>query len=231
MMRELKSYICKIFYCKIDGYNSHFDRVVHCNVYVKNIKYSKIGGVFMYTNNYSNSVSTNSLYKVYSWMVVGLGITAITSALLYASGIFMFIIQIPMISLLLLVVQISLTVSMGRQLSRNTPASTMKTMFIIYSLTMGINMTSLAYVYSAGQIAAAFGISAIYFACLAIIGKTTKMNLSKVGNICLIGLIAMIFSQFFFMLFRVSMDVRLWSVIGLLLFTGLTAWDIQKMKA
>ena len=31
----------------------------------------------MYTNNYSNSVSTNSLYKVYSWMVVGLGITAI----------------------------------------------------------------------------------------------------------------------------------------------------------
>ena len=48
------------------------------------------------------------------------------------------------------------------------------------------------------------------------------MDLSKVGNICLIGLIAMIFSQFFFMLFRVSMDVRLWSVIGLLLFTGLT---------
>ena len=175
----------------------------------------------MYTNNYSNSVSTNSLYKVYSWMMVGLGITAITSALLYASGIFMLIIQIPMISL---------TISMGRQLSRNTPASTMKTMFIIYSLTMGINMTSLAYVYSAGQIAAAFGISAIYFACLAIIGKTTKMDLSKVGNICLIGLIAMIFSQFFFMLFRVSMDVRLWSVIGLLLFTGLTAWDIQKMN-
>ena len=184
----------------------------------------------MYTNNYSNSVSTNSLYKVYSWMMVGLGITAITSALLYASGIFMFIIQIPMISLLLFIVQISLTISMGRQLSRNTPASSMKTMFIIYSLTMGINMTSLAYCYSAGQIAAAFGISAIYFACLAIIGKTTKMDLSKVGNICLIGLIAMIFSQFFFMFFRVSMDVRLWSVIGLLLFTGLTAWDIQKMN-
>ena len=184
----------------------------------------------MYTNNYSNSVSTNSLYKVYSWMMVGLGITAITSALLYASGIFMFIIQIPMISLLLFIVQISLTISMGRQLSRNTPASSMKTMFIVYSLTMGINMTSLAYCYSAGQIAAAFGISAIYFACLAIIGKTTKMDLSKVGNICLIGLIAMIFSQFFFMNFRVSMDVRLWSVIGLMLFTGLTAWDIQKMN-
>lgn len=184
----------------------------------------------MYTNNYSNSVSTNSLYKVYSWMMVGLGITAITSALLYASGIFMFIIQIPMISLLLFIVQISLTISMGRQLSRNTPASSMKTMFIVYSLTMGINMTSLAYCYSAGQIAAAFGISAIYFACLAIIGKTTKMDLSKVGNICLIGLIAMIFSQFFFMIFRVSMDVRLWSVIGLMLFTGLTAWDIQKMN-
>lgn len=77
---------------------------------------------------------------------------------------------------------------------------------------------------------APLALALIYFACLAIIGKTTKMDLSKVGNICLIGLIAMIFSQFFFMLFRVGMDVRLWSVIGLLLFTGLTAWDIQKMN-
>ena len=93
-----------------------------------------------------------------------------------------------------------------------------------------INMTSLAYCYSAGQIGAAFGISAIYFACLAIVGKTTKIDLSKVGNICWIGLLAMIISQLFFMIFRVSMDVRLWSVIGLLLFTGLTAWDIQKMN-
>ena len=185
----------------------------------------------MYSQNYSSSqVQTNSLYKVYAWMMVGLGITAITSALLYVSGAFLFLIQIPMMSILLFLVQIGLTIAMSRNLSRDTSSSSMKTMFIIYSLTMGINMTSLAYCYSAGQIGAAFGISAIYFACLAIVGKTTKIDLSKVGNICWIGLLAMIVSQLFFMIFRVSMDVRLWSVIGLLLFTGLTAWDIQKMN-
>lgn len=185
----------------------------------------------MYSQNYSSSqIQTNSLYKVYAWMMVGLGITAITSALLYVSGAFLFLIQIPMMSILLFLVQIGLTIAMSRNLSRDTSSSSMKTMFIIYSLTMGINMTSLAYCYSAGQIGAAFGISAIYFACLAIIGKTTRMDLSKIGNICLIGLMAMIVSQVFFMIFRVSMDVRLWSIIGLLLFTGLTAWDIQKMN-
>ena len=185
----------------------------------------------MYSQNYSSSqIQTNSLYKVYAWMMVGLGITAITSALLYVSGAFLFLIQIPMMSILLFLVQIGLTIAMSRNLSRDTSSSSMKTMFIIYSLTMGINMTSLAYCYSAGQIGAAFGISAIYFACLAIVGKTTKIDLSKVGNICWIGLLAMIISQLFFMIFRVSMDVRLWSVIGLLLFTGLTAWDIQKMN-
>ena len=185
----------------------------------------------MYSQNYSSSqIQTNSLYKVYAWMMVGLGITAITSALLYVSGAFLFLIQIPMMSILLFLVQIGLTIAMSRNLSRETSSSSMKTMFIIYSLTMGINMTSLAYCYSAGQIGAAFGISAIYFACLAIVGKTTKIDLSKVGNICWIGLLAMIISQLFFMIFRVSMDVRLWSVIGLLLFTGLTAWDIQKMN-
>lgn len=185
----------------------------------------------MYSQNYSNtSITSSSLYKVYAWMMIGLGITAITSALLYASGIFMFLIQIPMMSLILFLVQIGLTIAMSRSLTTTSSASSMKGMFIVYSLTMGINMTSLAYCYSAGQIAAAFGISAIYFACLAIIGKTTKMDLSKVGNICWIGLLAMILSQLFFMLFHVSMDVRMWSVIGLLLFTGLTAWDIQKMN-
>lgn len=185
----------------------------------------------MYSQNYSSSqIQTNSLYKVYAWMMVGLGITAITSALLYVSGAFLFLIQIPMMSILLFLVQIGLTIAMSRNLSRDTSSSSMKTMFIIYSLTMGINMTSLAYCYSAGQIGAAFGISAIYFACLAIIGKTTRMDLSKIGNICLIGLMAMIVSQVFFMIFRVSMDVRFWSIIGLLLFTGLTAWDIQKMN-
>lgn len=185
----------------------------------------------MYSQNYSGSqIGTNSLYKVFAWMMIGLGITAITSAFLYASGAFLFLIQIPMMSILLFLVQIGLTIAMSRSLSRDTSSSSMRTMFIIYSLTMGINMTSLAYCYSVGQIAAAFGISAIYFACLAIIGKTTKMDLSKVGNICLIGLIAMIVSQVFFMLFRISMDVRLWSIVGLLLFTGLTAWDIQKMN-
>ena len=140
----------------------------------------------MYSQNYSSSqIQTNSLYKVYAWMMVGLGITAITSALLYVSGAFLFLIQIPMMSILLFLVQIGLTIAMSRNLSRDTSSSSMKTMFIIYSLTMGINMTSLAYCYSAGQIGAAFGISAIYFACLAIIGKTTRMDLSKIGNIFL----------------------------------------------
>lgn len=185
----------------------------------------------MYSQNYSGyQTQSNSLYKVYGWMSLGLIITAITSSLLYASGIFLFLIQIPILPIVLFLVQIGLTIAMSRSISRDSSSGSMKTMFIVYSLTMGINLTSLAYCYSAGQIAAAFGISAIYFICLAIIGKTSKMDLSKVGNICLIGLIAMIVSQLFFMLFRVSMDVRLWSVIGLVLFTGLTAWDIQKMN-
>ena len=109
----------------------------------------------MYSQNYSSSqIQTNSLYKVYAWMMVGLGITAITSALLYVSGAFLFLIQIPMMSILLFLVQIGLTIAMSRNLSRETSSSSMKTMFIIYSLTMGINMTSLAYCYSAGQIGA-----------------------------------------------------------------------------
>ena len=95
---------------------------------------------------------------------------------------------------------------------------------------MGVSLTSIGYVYDVATIGTAFLVSAVYFISLAVIGTTSKKDFTSFGSLCMIGLFVLIITQCFMMLFRVSMDVRLWSVIGLLLFTGLTAWDIQKMN-
>lgn len=105
----------------------------------------------------------------------------------------------------------------------------MTMMFAGYSVLMGFTMAGLGFTYSLGQISAAFVISTVYFSCLAIIGKTTNIDLSRIGAVCIVGLLAMIITQLIFALLGTAMDVRLWSTIGLLLFTGITVWDIQKI--
>lgn len=181
-------------------------------------------------NIYQNSMGS-LMSKVFMKMSLGLLITAVTSFALYSSGLYYTIIMtMPMISLILLLVQIGLTISMSRSLTKDSPAQSMYMMFIVYSVLMGFTMAGLGYAYSLGQISVAFIISAMYFVCLAIIGKTTKLDLSKVGTLCVVGLFAMIISQMFMLLFHVGADTRLWSIVGLLLFTGITAWDIQKMN-
>lgn len=181
-------------------------------------------------SSYTPYSTLGRVNKVYIWMFIGLLVTTLTSGILYASGAFLsLLINAPYVSIVLFLIQIGLTIAMGRSVTKDSSATSMIIMFFIYCFCMGFSLTSLAYAYSMGQIATAFGVSAIYFGCLAVIGKTTKLDLSKVGNICMIGLLAMIVSQIVFLIFRVPMDVRLWSLIGLVIFTGLTAWDMQRL--
>ena len=106
----------------------------------------------------------------------------------------------------------------------------MKVMLIIYAICMGVSLSTIGFAYDLQTIGIAFIVSAVYFICLALIGTTTKKNLGSIGYLCFIGLFVMIITQLFMMLLHVSMDVRLLSILGLLLFTGITAWDIQRMN-
>ena len=178
---------------------------------------------------YSPDRVRKAVLNSYGWMTGGLVITAAVSAVLYASGTFLNLLyNVPMLSLILALAQIVLTVSISAGLFR-MKESTMKILYILYAATMGISLTSLAYVYDLGTIALAFLVSAVYFLCLVAIGYTTKMDLTKIGTICIGGLLALVLTQLVMLIFRVPMMVRLMSVIGLLIFTGLTAWDIQRL--
>lgn len=174
-------------------------------------------------------INSDSLANVFRYMFEGVGITAVISGLLYYSGAVTFFPNNRIFSIILFAVQIILTVVMGNALNKNTSVETMKAMFFVYSCTMGVNMTSIAAAYNIGQIAAAFAISAIYFACLAVIGKSTKIDLTKIGHLCLVCLGVLVVSQLLFLIFKIPINIRILSAFGILIFTGITAWDIQRM--
>jgi FtsH-binding integral membrane protein len=109
-------------------------------------------------------------------------------------------------------------------------ASKARNLFYIYAALMGISLASVLLMFSTASVARAFFITAGAFAGLSLYGYTTKRSLSAMGSFMIIGLfgliIAMIVNIF---VASTAMDLMI-SVLGVLIFAGLTAWDTQKIK-
>jgi len=109
-------------------------------------------------------------------------------------------------------------------------ASKARNLFYVYAALMGISLASVLLMFSTASVARAFFITAGAFAGLSLYGYTTKRSLSAMGSFMTIGLfgliIAMIVNIF---VASTAMDLMI-SVLGVLIFAGLTAWDTQKIK-
>lgn len=184
------------------------------------------------TPSLSKDAVRQSILKSYMWMAIGLLVTGVVSTVLYSTGAFLaLLMSFPMLSLLLMFAQFGIVIAFTIQV-RNpyTSASTLKALFMAYAVTLGFSLTSIFYSYDLGIISVAFLVTAIYFGCLVFIGITTKKDMTRFGMICLSGLIALVLSQFVMSLFGFGLTTRLYSILGLLLFTGITVWDVQRMN-
>ncbi len=106
----------------------------------------------------------------------------------------------------------------------------MLTIFVIYSVIMGISLSSIFYVYDFGSIATTFFITAGTFGTMAVLGYTTRTDLSKMGSILYIALIGLILAMVVNWFMNSALMDYIISGIGVLIFTGLTAYDMQKIK-
>lgn len=102
--------------------------------------------------------------------------------------------------------------------------------FIVYSALMGISLSTIFLVYPIGTIYTTFGITAITFGVMAIVGYTTKTDLTKFGSILMMALIGIIIAMVVNFFLKSSQMDYIISIIGVLIFTGLTAYDMQKIK-
>ena len=182
-------------------------------------------------NYYSQSTLKSALLKSYAWMAIALVITAIVSYGLYATNALLILLgAAPFLFMLFVIAPFILSIAFGVSMAKSTSSTGMKIMLVIYAACMGVSFTSIGYVYDMVTIGTAFLVSAVYFISLAVIGTTSKKDFTSFGSLCMVALFVLIITQCFMMLFRVNMDVRLISIIGLLIFTGITAWDVQRMN-
>lgn len=173
-------------------------------------------------------VMSNFLSKVFLWMMIGLLISGGTAYLTYATpSITKFVYQFYTLILLVeLIVVISFTA-----LRRKVSPSMAKLLFIIYSIVSGLTLSSIFIVYKLGSIGIVFLAAALMFGLMGIYGLTTKNDLSSFGKILIFALIAIIIMSVINIFVQNSEFNIFICIVSILIFLGLTAWDLNNLKA
>lgn len=104
-------------------------------------------------------------------------------------------------------------------------------LFIAYAIVNGIAFSSIFFVYKLGSIVTVFLSTSALFAVMAIAGYTTKTDLSKLGTLLKIGLIGIVIAMLINFFMQSAQVDYIISILGVIIFTGLTAYDVQKIKA
>jgi len=103
-------------------------------------------------------------------------------------------------------------------------------LFVAFAIINGISFSSIFYVYHIGSITKVFLSTTALFAVMAIAGYTTKTDLTKMGSILMIGVIGIVIASLInLFMHSAGMDYMI-SILGVIIFTGLTAYDVQKIK-
>lgn len=103
-------------------------------------------------------------------------------------------------------------------------------LFLVYAIVMGMSLSFIFAVYTEGSIFKTFGIAAGMFGVMAVVGYTTNTDLSKFGNIMIMGVVGLIIASLVNMWLRSPMMDYIVSFFGVAIFAGLTAYDMQRLK-
>lgn len=201
----------------------------------------------MENNNWSfnsiqqrSTVETQPITKtfmagVFSWMGIALAISAVT-AYVFGTDLsylqYLINLETGKMSGLGYVVMFApigfvLLMSFGFQKLSSTALSAL---FLIYSVVMGMSLSFVFLAYTTASVYVIFSVSAAMFGFMALVGYTTKTDLTKMGSLLMMALVGIIIAALVNMFLRSDTMSYIISFISVIVFTGLTAYDVQKLK-
>ena len=166
--------------------------------------------------------------KTFGWMTMCLLITALTAMGVVNSGLFYQIASSGAMWLLIIAELVVVFVLSARIHKMSVTTATI--MLIVYSALNGATLSFIFLAYSLGSIAKTFFITTGMFGVMALVGATTKRDLSKMGSILFMALIGLIIASLVNIFLHSSGLDWIISLIGVVLFTALTAYDVQRVK-
>ena len=171
----------------------------------------------------------NYMIKVYSYMAMGLALTGFISFLTASSPTFFQAIFGTPLSWVVIFAPVGMALFLSVRIAKLS-LSAAKTLFWAYAAVMGLSLSTIFYVYTGQSIARLFFISASVFAGMSLYGYTTKKDLTNFGSFLFMGLIGLVIASIVNLFMQSTAMQLILSCIGVLVFTGLTAYDTQVIK-
>ncbi len=167
------------------------------------------------------------LTKVYGWMVGGLFTTALVGGIIVSDQQIMM--DVLSYRWILIIAQFGLVIALSGFIEKMNTITAMGS-FLLYSALNGLTLSALLLIYSETAIVTSFLSSAGMFGAMSLYGAITKKDLSGIGSFMFMGLIGIILASIVNMFLGSDALSFAISIIGVLVFTGLTAYDTQKIK-
>jgi uncharacterized protein len=168
------------------------------------------------------------MLRVYNFMAGGLALTGLAAYVAIATGFYQQIAGTPLIWIVMLA-PLGAVLFISIRIERMSAGAAQAT-FWGYSALMGLSLAGIFLVFTGTSIARVFFISAATFAAMSLYGYTTRRDLSQFGSFLFMGLIGIVLASLVNIFIGSSALQFAISVIGVIVFTGLAAWDTQRIK-
>lgn len=189
---------------------------------------------FIDTQKQTLPVVRTFMAGVFGWMFLALAITALTSWV-FATNLSLMQLLITqqgtmsILGWIVMLAPLGFVIAISAGMNRFS-ASTLALLFVLFSILMGASLSFIFLAYTGTSIVKTFLITSGMFGVMAITGYTTKTDLTRFGSIMIMGVVGLVIAMLVNMFMRSSGLDYLISFLGVLIFTGLTAYDVQKLK-
>lgn len=181
-------------------------------------------------NDYALPQRISSVMKgVYLRMTGGLLVTAIVALFATMQGFVNYMMLHPFVYWGLFIAEIVIVIALSARLTK-MKSSTATLLFYLFAIVNGLALSSIFAIYTGASIAKTFFITAGTFGAMSVVGYTTKQDLSKMGSVLYMALIGLIIAVLVNMFAHSSTLDWIISIVGVIIFVGLTAWDTQQIK-
>lgn len=168
--------------------------------------------------------------RVYGKMFLGLLITALVSLFVASSeAMLSFIFSSKIVFFGLIIAELGLVFAISGAINKLS-SFTATLLFYLYAVVNGATLSVIFLAYSWSAIALTFAVTSLTFGAMSAFGYLTRSDLSKMGSILFMGLIGLIIATIVNIFLASSALDWIISFLGVIIFTGLTAWDTQKIK-
>jgi FtsH-binding integral membrane protein len=177
----------------------------------------------------TTEASTVFLAKVFNWMAIGLGLTGLAAFLTVNSqAALQFVFGNKIVFYGLIFGELGMVFYLSARIEKIS-AQAATGLFVGYSVLNGVTLSAILLLYTMTSVAATFFITAGMFAAMAVYGFVTKKDLTSWGSFLFMGLIGIIIAVVVNLFLASPMLSWVISGIGVLIFTGLTAYDVQRI--